>query len=461
MVEVMSTVSKPSIILSERVQYMIQAAVNAEPNLEVGGLLKCEAESGVLAVTDILIPPQEVTSTHFDVGADSFVGWLTELAAKVANEQSKSVWEVYRGLWHSHCNMGTTPSSTDITQLHEWVNDEKLPWFIGLVANLKGEYTGWLQTGNPVPFRSLAEVFLSRTVNKELDAEVDAMMKHVKKQVFTVGKVPGVTKVSSASSSSKPRTKATTPSADSKRIGKALGHHLRIVGKAELDCFAEQAELSFADVNEEAKKKLLTEYASWLLDNIRGENKDDMQCLTATYLGVTTNSQEVFCLLPMGHTDMHWGLDQARDNVEWTIYEPNEGTGNADSEAALAALRNTSTQSRRCTMLVSHPTKKGSKLMCMRDNAHPGAHDPRRPTNTSIMTACGVVWCGLGTHTGDCKSEFEIMRDFGECGITLGGVNSTLKCNDVTGHEGGHSASMGEQMSLAQRVAAMDEGSTS
>ena len=458
MVDVAGTTSKPVLVISERVRYMIMAAVNAEPSLEVGGLIKVEPVSGVLTVVDMLIPPQVVTSTHFDVKAEQFVNWIAELAAKVATEESKSVWAVWNGLWHSHCNMGTSPSATDITQLHEWVNDEQLPWFVGLVANLKEEFCGWLQGGSPVPFRTPCEVFTSRVVNKELDAEVEVMMANVTKRTHSSGNTGGSGTGSGrkAGESSRPkrRAKAKTESADNKRIGAALASRLGIATVAELTTFAEQQELTYTPTDEKSKAAVVMEYAKWLLDNIRGENKDDLQCLTQDY------ETQALCLLPMAHTDEHWALDKARDSVEWKVWDASD-LGDDDG-AEMAMWFGISSHSGRCTTLVKHPSKPGTQLMCMLKDDHDGAHDPRRPIPQGGNN-CTNPWCGLDPlHEATCQSEYEMARDLGECGVMIGGTALGIRCNSITGHTGTHSHGFhsGESPTLAERVAAMDDRST-
>ncbi len=455
MVETAGTTSKPVLVISERVRYMIMAAVNAAPDLEVGGLLKVEPVSGVLTVVDILIPPQVVTSSHFDVKAEQFVNWIGELAATVATEEQKAVWAVWNGLWHSHCNMGTSPSATDITQLHEWVSDEQLPWFVGLVANLKEEFTAWLQGGSPVPFRTPCEVFTSRVVNKELDAEVEVMMANVKKETF-VGNTSGSGHGAKGGTSSKPkrRAKAKTASADNKRIGKALAEHLGKVSVAELTAFAEQQELAYTPTDEDSRAAIVMEYASWLLDNIRGDNKDDLQCLTQDY------PTQALCLLPVTHSFPHWALDKARDALEWKVWA---GSNLSDATGTDGDLYGISSRSDRCTTLVKHPSKANTQLMCMLADDHAGAHDPRRPTNTE-GAKCTSPWCGLNPlHEGECQSEYELARDLGECGVSIGGTAMGVRCNDITGHTGTHSYGLSNgfsQMSLAERVAAMGDRST-
>ncbi len=453
MVDVAGTTSKPVLVISERVRYMMMAAVSAKPELEVGGLIKVEPVSGVLTVVDMLIPPQVVTSTHFDVKAEQFVNWIGELAAKVASEEQKSVWAVWNGLWHSHCNMGTSPSPTDITQLHEWVNDEQLPWFVGLVANLKEEFTAWLQGAQPVPFRAPCEVFTSRVVNKELDAEVEVMMTNVKKEVFTGNTSGSEHGAKGGTSKPKRRASAKTESADNKRIGQALGNRLGSVSVAELTCFAEQQELSYMVGDENSKAAVVMVYAKWLLDNIRMENTDDLQCLTQDY------ETMAICLLPCAHTFDHWALDKARDAVEWAV-EAMVYEGEGSEEPAL--WYGISTHSGRCTVLVKHPTKANTQLMCMLTDDHEGAHDPRRPIPQG-SGACTNAWCDLDSlHEDTCQSGYEMARDLGECGVMIGGKALGLRCNSITGHASTHSHSLqpGEQATLAERVAAMSDRST-
>lgn len=190
----------PHVYLTQSVAYMIRKAVTHDPKLEVGGLLRVECQKDeednpVIVVTGIAIPPQRVGSAHFDVTANDFVTAIGTMAQKVAKDEKKSLWDVYRGIWHSHGTMGVSPSATDIDQLEALATDEKLSWMIGLVVNMHGEMHCWLDVTVPVFVTCKLEVSIMPPDMPQLDGQIEEMMKGVKPArlpvIPTIGPVMG------------------------------------------------------------------------------------------------------------------------------------------------------------------------------------------------------------------------------------------------------------------------------
>ena len=169
------------ILLTKKARQMIELAVQKEPTLEVGGFGRVELRSGMIVVTQIFIPPQEVGTAHTDIeGADLRVA----LEALLRAGSTLSQWSFW---WHSHCSMGVTPSGQDDSTLRLLVQEvPQLGWFAGMVTNVKGDYHGWLEVTRPLPINTKVDVYLDEEpIPKKTVEEVDRMMEHVKRKVYT------------------------------------------------------------------------------------------------------------------------------------------------------------------------------------------------------------------------------------------------------------------------------------
>ena len=169
------------ILLTKKARQMIELAVQKEPTLEVGGFGRVELRSGTIVVTQIFIPPQEVGAAHTDIeGADLRVA----LEALLRAGSTLSQWSFW---WHSHCSMGVTPSGQDDSTLRLLVQEvPELGWFAGMVTNVKGDYHGWLEVTRPLPINTKVDVYLDEEpVPRKTVEEVDRMMEHVKRKVYT------------------------------------------------------------------------------------------------------------------------------------------------------------------------------------------------------------------------------------------------------------------------------------
>ena len=174
----------PQVYLTQAVAYMIRKAVSHDPTLEVGGLLKVECQevdgAPCIVITGIAIPPQRVGAAHFDVKANDFVTAIGKMAQQVAKDDKRSLWDVYRGVWHSHGTIGVAPSKADIDQLDDLARDEKLSWMMGLVVNAQAEMHCWLIVTVPVLMTCKLEVSIMPPEMPQLDDQIKEMMKVVK-----------------------------------------------------------------------------------------------------------------------------------------------------------------------------------------------------------------------------------------------------------------------------------------
>ncbi|MBQ0014743.1 MAG: hypothetical protein KBS82_05425 [Oscillospiraceae bacterium] len=85
-------------------------------------------------ITDILVYPQEVTGATVNTDQEGYEKWLMELDDEVFNS--------VRMQGHSHVNMGTTPSTVDIShqeRILEQLDDDM--FYIFLIWNKKDEHT--------------------------------------------------------------------------------------------------------------------------------------------------------------------------------------------------------------------------------------------------------------------------------------------------------------------------------
>ena len=182
--------STPTLWLSESVAYMLLAAARTTETLEVGGLLAVtvEPEFDSLLIEDILIPPQVAEGAHFEVPPEQFVVWLNGLAEKEMAEHGQSPWVRWRGVWHSHCSMGVTPSGADTDQVHDIASVENnVDWAIGLIVNVRGDMGAWISGCRPVEWSAKLDVAIVNALHPELDERVSKAMKHVKGRKTTAG----------------------------------------------------------------------------------------------------------------------------------------------------------------------------------------------------------------------------------------------------------------------------------
>lgn len=90
-----------------------------------------ELDDGDFLLDSIYIPKQEVTATETDIDADA----MTELALKLLDE-GKDPSKLY-AWFHSHVNMGVSPSGQDEHQVEDYLN--VCPVFIRGIVNKKGD----------------------------------------------------------------------------------------------------------------------------------------------------------------------------------------------------------------------------------------------------------------------------------------------------------------------------------
>lgn len=98
------------------------------------GTVRRLEEKNAFLITDILVYPQEVTGATVNTDQTKYQDWLMSLDDDVFNS--------LRFHGHSHVNMGTSPSSVDMTHREQII--QQVPeddFYIFLIFNKKTEYT--------------------------------------------------------------------------------------------------------------------------------------------------------------------------------------------------------------------------------------------------------------------------------------------------------------------------------
>lgn len=157
----------------------LQYAAEFNGNLEVGGFGRVEAIEGRIVLSEIVIPPQIVESAHTDIDMQrGDLDWM--MAFLAARNETFEQWRLW---WHSHANMGTTPSSTDENTL-AMLARHVAPWFCGLVINVKGDRTAFMCISEPYALRAEPKVTIARDDDPDIKARVDTMMAHVARKTY-------------------------------------------------------------------------------------------------------------------------------------------------------------------------------------------------------------------------------------------------------------------------------------
>lgn len=168
------------IILSLRAELMLKYAVKHDTGLEVGGFGRTSfTDKGDIYVDDILIPPQEVQPAHTAIEVEHLEWLLARLAERGENMDDWRLW------WHSHCNMGVTPSGTDLTTLDELARDAWDSYAVGMVVNSRDERYSWVSVAKPLVLKQELKVVTQGYVDEEVKAEVTEMMGLVKRKAYT------------------------------------------------------------------------------------------------------------------------------------------------------------------------------------------------------------------------------------------------------------------------------------
>jgi len=118
---------------------------------------------------DLVIPKQEVGSASIDVGAP-------EMALMLDQHDNVRCW------WHSHVDMATNPSSTDVTQMDGYA--ENLPFYLMLITNKSGNYglEVWDMESNLI----WESIELSSIPTRDVEKLADIIKDNVKKKTFPI-----------------------------------------------------------------------------------------------------------------------------------------------------------------------------------------------------------------------------------------------------------------------------------
>ena len=135
--------SKPDfteLYISSKAWYKLVAFINLVGDYEISGFgriqrLKCNDGVDHDIVTDFDIIKQEVKAAYVESDEDA----ILEFLMKLPNDQ-RSEWTLD---WHSHVNMGTTPSGTDWENYSDMLKARMGKQFPIMIVNKKGSVTSY------------------------------------------------------------------------------------------------------------------------------------------------------------------------------------------------------------------------------------------------------------------------------------------------------------------------------
>ena len=113
--------------VSAQIDYLVEKSA-----LEVGwfGLVRYLEDSHTYLIHRIVIPPQTVSATETDITSENWAKVVNDLLNEGVDTSEMYAW------FHSHVNMGVSPSGQDERQVEEYV--EHAPVFIRGIVNKKG-----------------------------------------------------------------------------------------------------------------------------------------------------------------------------------------------------------------------------------------------------------------------------------------------------------------------------------
>lgn len=125
----------PKIYMTEFAHQKLETYI-AECNDEIGALATVEqTNKGVYLIKDAFLFKQEVHATTCEITTEG----LTEFANEIlALENGVEIWNEIKCWFHSHVNMGVSPSGQDEKQMELFENSGH-DFFIRLIGNKKGE----------------------------------------------------------------------------------------------------------------------------------------------------------------------------------------------------------------------------------------------------------------------------------------------------------------------------------
>lgn len=114
---------------------------NSPANCEIGGIGKIERlPGGYYTVTEVKLIKQTVQPAHVSFGVEAY----EEFFSNLPDGEDHGLW---RFQWHSHVNMGTAPSGTDLKDYDEFI--DQWDQFTPLIFNRRDEFHGWTYTKIP------------------------------------------------------------------------------------------------------------------------------------------------------------------------------------------------------------------------------------------------------------------------------------------------------------------------
>ena len=114
---VLKLINPPKIIMNYMAFAKISRALDNH-DIEFTFLGPVELDGNNYRIKDIYFPPQENTSTTTEITEEEMIEWSQELGPEIANS--------LRFYGHSHVNMATNPSGTDLKTVEEFIQQYQL-----------------------------------------------------------------------------------------------------------------------------------------------------------------------------------------------------------------------------------------------------------------------------------------------------------------------------------------------
>ena len=144
----------PKILFTEEVWRKLHALVEVS-TLECSMLGEVETKDNMLMITKLHIPKQTRSAAYTEITQDG----IFELLGQEGVDPAK-----IKAWFHSHVNMGVTPSLKDESQIKELMQDAE--WFIRGIWNKRGEYSlsiHWMGC----QFDAIPQIAWTTSVDKE------------------------------------------------------------------------------------------------------------------------------------------------------------------------------------------------------------------------------------------------------------------------------------------------------
>ena len=158
----------PKIFMSSSVQKKLKA-ITELCTKEISAWISVTKKEDKYYLDDCYLPEQEVSDAAVRIESSQIARMIGALGPEKCS--------AFRAHYHSHVNMGVTPSGVDVDDLRS--SSKNVPYFITIIGNKKGEMsTRFRDTTKGITYHNLAI-----TIETEIDPIVEQMKIEIKEKV--------------------------------------------------------------------------------------------------------------------------------------------------------------------------------------------------------------------------------------------------------------------------------------